>query len=298
MAEKHRIFTQEAHRFVSGSITETRDKDKDGRLIPEDNRRYEYGVAMRKDSPDTLRIINDMHTFMGGQWAADAAKIAALNAYWQNGLNGLSMKISDGDKPNQKGAVNDNTKGCYVFWFSNWGGEPPRTVDPHNQDIPGSVIKRGYFVQIAMTIKDNEQPLPSSGIYLDSEIIRFADVGDVISGGISADEAFGGTLAPTANKYQPGQVGMMPGAGATTATATVAPTAAPALPGTGNVASAPAHTPQAAAVTPVIPGTGQVAAAPVTASPISAPGVTPHNGILAGPGVAAPTTTVPGLPGA
>ena len=290
MVEKYRIFTQEAHRFVSGSITEKREKDKDGRLIPEDKRRYEYGIAMRKDSPDALRIINEMHTFMGAQWITDAAKVAALNAYWQNGLNGLSMKISDGDQPNSQGNLNDNTKGCYVFWFSNWGGEPPRTVDPHNQDIPASVIKRGYFVQIAMTIKDNEQPLPSSGIYLDSEIIRFADVGDVISGGISADEAFGGTLAPTANKYQPGQVGMMPGAGATAAGAAVAPTTAPALPGTGNAASAPVQ-PQTGVVG--LPGQGapQQAASQETTSPIN-----PHNGILAGPGAA--PTTVPGLPGA
>jgi len=297
MANKYRLFTQEAHRFVSGSITDKRDKDKDGRIIPEENRRYEYGVAMRKDSPDTLRIINEMHTIMSGEWANDAAKVAALNAYWQNGLNGLSMKISDGDNPNQKGVVNDNTKGCYVFWFSNWGGEPPKTVDPHNQDIPGSVIKRGYMVQIAMTIKDNEQPLPSSGIYLDSEVIRFADVADVISGGISADEAFGGTLAPTANKYQPGQVGMMTPSSAPAATA---PTGA-GLPGAtvqGNPVGVPGQTQQAAVGTQM-PGAVPGGAPQTTASPTNVTGVAPHQTILQGPpGVAAPTNTVPGLPGA
>ena len=289
MANVLKFFTQGTHRLVSGSLTDkvTKDRNNNNALIPEDKQRYEFGVAMRKDDPDTIRVINEIHGFLAAEWANDQGKIAALNAYWSNGCDGVSLKIKDGDKPNAKGKLNDNTVGCYVFYFSNWGGEPPKTVDPHNQDIPGASIKRGYMVQIAGSIKDNGEAYNTNprmnrcGAYLDADVIRLVDVGEVITGGIDADTAFGGTLAPTATKYQPGQLGMP---GATTGAAAGHVGGAPGLPGANQAA--------AATGAPGLPGQGQ-------AQQSAAPGNTPaaHGAILSGPGVQAPAGNVPGLPG-
>lgn len=287
MGNQLNFFTNSVHRLVSGSLTDrvTKDRNNNNAPIPEDKQRYEFGVAMRKDDPDTTRLINEIHTFLSQEWANDAGKIAALNNYWASGCDGISLKIKDGDQPNSKGKFNDNTKGCFVFYFSNWGGEPPRCVDPHNQDIPGDAVKRGYYVQIAGTIKDNGEVYSTNprmnrcGAYLDSNVVRLVAEGEVITGGIDAETAFGGTTA--ANLTLP--AGAKPlGSGA-------------GIPGMASSANLPGMSAPVQPQTAVagLPGTAPVQqAAPVTtASPID-----PHTAILQGP-AASPVTTVPGLPG-
>ena len=299
-ATKLSLFTTSAVRLVSGSVSEkvTKDRNNNNAPIPEDKQRYEFGVAMRKDDPDTIRIITEIHNHFAAQWANDAGKLNALNNYWQNGCDGISLKIKDGDKPNSKGNVNDNTAGCYVFYFSNWGGEPMNTVDPMNQNIPPSAIKRGFYVQVAFGAKDNGEAYNTNprqnrcGAYLDADVVRLVAEGDVITGGIDAETAFGGTTAanvalPQGARPLGSNVGL-PGVG-TSAT----------LPGVGAVTgnAAPDQTGQVAAATQ-IPGVAPNTAHQTTASVTDpAAHVTPHNGILGGPAATAQPTGIPGLPG-
>lgn len=301
MGNQLNFFTNSVHRLVSGSLTDkvTKDRNNNNAPIPEDKQRYEFGIAMRKDDPDTIRIINEIHGFLAAEWANDQGKIAALNAYWQNGCDGVSLKIKDGDKPNSKGKLNDNTTGCFVFYFSNWGGEPPRTVDPHNQDIPGEAVKRGFYVQVAGTIKDNGEAYNTNprmnrcGAYLDSQVVRLVAEGDVITGGVDAETAFGGTTAADVQLPQ----GARPlGTGAGIPGMGSSPNAG--LPDAGNVAGVSAQPQTGAAVLPG-QGTPHQIAPQTTASHIN-----PHNGILGGPNAATQqpvgqvNTGLPGLPGA
>ena len=57
MANKHDFFTNSVGRFVSGSMTEKRAKDNDGRAIDPDDQRFEFGVAFRKDDPDRKSVV-------------------------------------------------------------------------------------------------------------------------------------------------------------------------------------------------------------------------------------------------
>ena len=289
MGNRLDFFTQGVHRLVSGSVTEkvTKDRNNNNAPIPEDKQRYEFGVAMRKDDPDTTNLINQIHNFLAAEWANDQGKIAALNAYWSNGCQGISLKIKDGDIPNAEGKLNENTQGCFVFYFSNWGGQLPRTVDPANQDIPGSAVKRGYYVQIAGSVKDNGEAYSTNprhnrcGAYLDSTVIRLVAEGDIITGGIDADTAFGGTTATGVAL----PVGARPlGTGTTpNAPGTTIPQGN-ALPG---VASAATQTPQY----------NQGGAPQQTAYPSNpAQNIQPHGQILGGPNGGG-ATNLPGLPG-
>lgn len=306
MGNQLNFFTESVHRLVSGSLTDkvTKDRNNNNAPIPEDKQRYEFGIAMLKTDPDTIRIINEIHGFLAAEWANDAGKIAALNAYWQNGCDGVSLKIKDGDKPNSKGKVNEHTKGCFVFYFSNWGGEAPRTVDPHNQDIPGEAVKRGFYVQVAGTIKDNGEQYSTNprqnrcGAYLDSQVVRLVAEGDVIVGGVDPETAFGGTTAANASLPE----GARPlGTGAGIPGMGSSPNAA--LPGMGN-AQAGAQVQQQAG-NAALPGanTAQQTAPQTTAShgdPNATANIQPHNGILGGPGATTTqqvNTGLPGLPG-
>ncbi len=263
-APKHFFNTNAVGRFVSGSLTEQRKQDIDGRPIAEEDRRTEIGIAFKKTDPDMTRIFGEMNIYLGAQWATDQAKLTALAGWFQT-MDGLSLKISDGDKANSKGKFNDNSKDCYVFWFST-----PfdfKTVDPHNQELPAEAIKRGWHVQIAGDFTDNQQPWTISrnrcGMYLNFSVVRLVAEDDEIKSGISAEEAFGGSVAPTNLPSGARAVGTdvgMPG---------MAPSqqagAAPEMPGQQAVPTAQPSTP------------GQPPTAAVTASPSN---ITPHNGIL------------------
>lgn len=291
MANKHDFFTNQVCRFVSGSLTEKRTKDTNGRLLPEEKHRYEFGIALSKTDPDTARLFVEFQAFMQNEWANDQNKLTALVNWFQT-MTGMPMKISDGDRPNAKGQLNSNTTGCFVFWFST--GFQPKCCTATNEEIPAEAIKRGYYVQIAGNIASNGLPWQpdgkGAGIYMNPSVIRLVGEGDEIVGGVDAATAFGGTAAPT--QLPPGarpvgtNVGM-PGMAPVTG---VAP---------GPQANAPVPNQTA----PVgMPGqtTGQQAAPVATASPSN---INPHTGILNGPNTtvtaAAPATGggLPGLPG-
>jgi hypothetical protein len=233
-------------RFVSGSITDKRTTGHDGQPLPEDKQRFEFGVAVRKDDAGLVAIFGAMK----GEAASQHGALPAVQAF---DLNGYSWKVTDGDKPNRKGQVNENTTGCYVFWFSS--SYPPQTVNAQNTMIDATEIKRGYYVDVAFNVKNNGKSGQQAGIYVNPTHVRLIAYGEEIRGGIDANAAFANTPAPTS---------LPPGASATPVASTPAPGTAPAP--AGNAAPAPAASPAQAA-----PAPNSVTASPTNAAPAPAP---------------------------
>jgi hypothetical protein len=264
---------------VSGSLTEKRIVDGDGRLKPENKQQYEFGIAFPKTDPDMQRLFGEFHTYLSDEWSRSPDRLQALET-WFGTMGGLSMKISDGDKPNQKGKVNPNTTGHFVFWFSS--SYPTKAVNTTYDEIDASDIVRGYYVRIAGNISDNGEPIAGAGIYMNPTVIQLVAEGDEIRGGIDAKAAFGGSAVsslPTgARPVGSGlaQVGKPPSVGM------------PGLPGG----------PQTTSVgMPGLPGGPQTTSAPFSGQTTSH--IDPHTSILSGPGGAVPQAArgLPGLPG-
>lgn len=271
MSDRLEFFTPVVGRFVNGSITEKRTKDSDNREIPADKQRYEFGVAFEKAAIWPM-LTEQWYPFLGTALARDQNAMQRMTN-WFSTMQGFSMKVSDGDAPNARGAVSEHTKGCFVIYFSSM--YPPKAVgpDPMFTEIDPAMIKRGFYVQVAGNIGSNEQPGDRAGIYVNGNVMRLIAEGDEIRGGVDAAAAFGGAAAPTALPPGARPLGSTSGMGS----AFGAPAGLPGLPG-----GAPALVQTAPAAMPGIPG-----AAPGIASGGSVPGVVPHTGILAGP---------PGLP--
>jgi len=281
MSERFDFYTPVVGRFVNGSITEKRTKDSDGRAIEADAQRFEFGVAFEKAAIWPM-LVEQWYPFLATALARDQNASQRMTN-WFSTMSGYSMKVSDGDAPNRKGAVNEHTKGCFVIYFSSLF--MPQTVGPDAAftEIDAATIKRGFYVQVAGNIAPNGQPGDRAGIYVNANAVRLIAEGDEIRGGIDAASAFGGAAAPTALPPGAKPLGSTSGAGqafgAPGLPGASAPASTPGLPG----ASAPAPAQTAPAGMPGLPGV-----APQTASAGSPPaGVVPHTGILAGP---------PGLP--
>lgn len=273
MSDRLEFFTPVVGRFVNGSITEKRTKDSEGRDIPADKQRYEFGVAFEKTAIWPM-LTEQWYPFLATALARDQNALNRM-ANWFSTMQGFSMKVSDGDAANARGAVNEHTKGCFVIYFSSV--YPPKAVgpDPMFTEIDPAMIKRGFYVQVAGNIASNDQPGDRAGIYANANVMRLIAEGDEIRGGVDAAAAFGGAAAPTVLPPGARPLGSTSGMGA--AFGAGAPAGLPGLPG-----GAPAPVQTAPAAMPGIPG-----AAPGIVSGGSVPGVVPHTGILAGP---------PGLP--
>ena len=266
MAERLEFFTPVVGRFVSGSITEKRTKDNDNRDIAPDDQRFEFGVAFDKASIWPM-LTEQWYPWLAAQLGRDPNGLQRLQG-WFTSLSGFSMKVADGDKPNKAGALNEHTKGCFVIYVSS--SYQPKTVGPDAAftEIDPTVIKRGFYVQIAGNVAPNAQPGDRAGVYVNCNVVRLIAEGDEIKGGVDAATAFGGTQAPMA--LPPGARPLGSASGGAAAFG-----GAPGLPGGG----VPAPGATAPAGLPGLPGVG---APPSTASHIN-----PHTGILNGP---------PGLP--
>lgn len=199
MSERLNIVTP-VGRFVSGDLQNKRSKDNKNRPIPEDKQRFEFGVAFPKADLWSL-LTEQMYPWIAARATTDRNAAQRLQNWFQT-FSGFSMKVQDGDKPNEKGQVNENTAGHFVMYFSS--SFPPNTVDPSNNDIDPSLIKRGYYVQIAGTVAPNGtqgavfQTGEDAGIFLSGNFVRLIAEGDEIRTGMSAEDAFGGASAPTA----------------------------------------------------------------------------------------------------
>jgi hypothetical protein len=183
-------------RFVSGSLTERQKTDFDGKPIAEEDQRFSFGVAFRKDDPK----INELFTYLHGA-AMSNPQHAALPAVQAFDLGGYSWKIKDGDAPNAKGSVSENTKGHWVAYLSS--SFPIKCCDASNAQIDAADVKRGFFVDLVVNAKSNGITDPKrAGIYLNPEWVRLIAFGPEIQGGIDAATAF--ASAPPPAQLPPG----------------------------------------------------------------------------------------------
>ena len=203
-------------RFVSGSITEKRTTDYEGRALSEDKQHYSFGVAFPKTDPAMPAVFQYVQ-------AAAREGHAGLPAVEAFDLNGYSWKIKDGDAPNGRGETSANTAGCYVFYFNSM--YPVNCCDQTNATLPTEAVYRGCYVDMVISAKSNALRGDKAGVYLNPNWMRFIANGERITGGVDAKTAFGGH-APAA---------LPPGASASPVPSS-APSAAMTAP-----APAPAH---------------------------------------------------------
>jgi len=197
----------------------------------------------------------------------------------------FAFKVTDGDSqvPNTKGTKPCDREGFPGHWVLNFsGGYAPKCYilenGAHKLITDPSMIKRGYYIRIAGSVKGNgsqQQP----GIFLNHSMVELVGYGEEIVTGPNADAVFGG--APAA--------ALPAGASATP----LAPAAAPAMPGAAPTpAPMPGATPSPAPAAP---------AAPAPAAPAPAAPVQPAPDLLQpqpGQGPAAPAAPAPAAPAA
>lgn len=291
-------------RFVSGSLTEKRSKDHEGKPIEPEDQRYEYAVAYPK---------GEFWAWLTGQfWTETLAKALAgaphalqlAQAWFGNGFNGFSMKMDDGDKPNRRGGINENTKSCFVVYFS--AMNPPQCVIGASAQaltqIDAAEVKRGYYVMASGTIKFNEKSGAQIGIYVNGSHLWLLERGPEILGGVDAATAFAGLALPPGvtpidmSGGAAGAFGAAPGLPPMPGMQPAAP--AQMAPTMGMQPAAPVPAQMAPAASPV-PGFTPPGAPQQTAYPGSAPAVQPYYGAMqpGQPPAQAPAAAPVGLPG-
>lgn len=190
-------------RLVRGSLNERAKEDYDGNPYPPGEGPFELGFAIRKDDPATGEFLGKLYQ----KAISDAPNLKTrIDGEWQSGftMGSFRFKVRDGDRPNQKGAVNQNTVGHYVLNLSTnlavkftytdqFGlrltdvmGQPilPRTA------IPPEKIKIGDYAFLSISAKYNDKMDATAGIFLSQAAVMLAGYGEAISGGLSLDEAF------------------------------------------------------------------------------------------------------------
>lgn len=230
-------------RFVSGSLTEKRTTDYEGRIKPEDKQQYEFGFAIRKDDAEINACLGAVHAHATTEFSAHP-QISAIIGQFDFGVRGFSWKIADGSKPDQKGNVNKNTVDCWVIYFKTSWAIP--CVDASNATIPAEDFKRGFFGVVAFKVQGNDLFNDHAGIYMNPEILKMVAHGNEITGSVDAETAFKDHVVPAT---------LPPGASLT-------PVATP-LPSPG--------APVAGQMPDVMPPSPSGATLPETASPSSMP---------------------------
>ena len=281
MADRIQIYLP-VSRFVSGSLTQKRTQNARRQPIAEDKQQFEFGLALRKDSPDAQAFWGQLLNGFKTAFAHNPAVHPVIDQWLQNGFNGFSGKVSDGDTPNAQGTLNENTQGCWVIYCST--SYPPVCADETNAQIDPERIERGYYVDATLSLAPNSNPIGDGiGCYVNPDMIRLRAIGEVIRGGIDTQSVGAsmpmGALPQGAAPVGQGAVGgaPMPGMGAPAAPQQpqppqAAPTAAPPAPAPQ---TAPPPMPAGGAPQqPSMPGTG-------TSSPTN-PQYPPHTGVLPG----------------
>jgi hypothetical protein len=271
-------------RLVQGDCFEGQTKDAEGNPLVIKNGpnagqpRVDYFMAIA--IPKTDATYNKLWATIHGE--ARAAFPSLFDASGNCINPKFAFKVTDGDSqvPNTKGVKPCDREGFPGHWVLNFsGGYAPKCYIQENGAYKlvtdPSMIKRGYYIRIAGTVKGNgsqQQP----GVFLNHSMVELVGYGEEIVTGPNADAVFGG--APAA--------ALPAGASATP----LAPAAAPAMPGAAPTPAAPA--PAAPAPAPAAPAPGQAPAAPAApvqpATDLLQPGQAPAAPAAPAPAPAAP----------
>lgn len=284
-------FNTPGGRFVGGHPTEKQTHDYQNRPIAPEKQRISVGIAFPKSQDAAAQInvlLGQIYNFALGQYAnkpGGQRAYAEAQKFVGDPNAKFSWKIKDGDAPNSDGTFNENTKNCWVFWFSTT--IPFKACDglQGNKEIDPATIKRGWYVDMFGNCSINGLTDDNAGIYLNPSIMRLIGYGPEIVGGPNIQQAFGNVPVPTmpgASTMPVAPAGGIPQAAPTPAPAPVGlPQAAPA--GLPQQQPMPGFTPPTAAPT------GN--ALPATGYPSN---VQPHTTFV--PGAPAPQQAAPAAP--
>lgn len=265
MAKLERFnFNTPVGRFVSGSLTEKRTTDNNGRPIDPEKQRYEFGLAIPFSDPGVMSLIQQIGMNARNQYSVIAPHVVPKIDQWFQTLDGFSMKISNGNAPNAKGKVNPNTVDHFVFWFST--AMPIITCRvPDNAQIPAESIKRGWFVDVAGSSVINELVDHQAGAYLNPSVVRLCFEGEEILAGVDPQTAFANVPPPVQMPAGARPIGALPSVPASAGPPSVGmmhmPAPAPVAPPMGMPAPAPVAAPVGGMPAPAgmqpYPGAGQ-----------------------------------------
>lgn len=290
-------FVSPIMRLVQGSLSlETKNDPTTGKPKLDENgqpiKECFIALAIRKDDPN-------LGTFYSLFTAAAKAEFPHLFDAAGNCTHPrFAMKWQDGDGVDNSGKSVADKPGFAGHWIVKMGTrympkcyyEGKFDATQQIQD-PNSVIKRGYFVRVAGTIRGNgvtpndRQAVP--GLFVSPNLVSFVRPGDEIVGGPDAAKTFGSAPLPagTVVEHTPmsppagGPGGLTPppspGMGGPAAPAAPGvPVAAPAGPAAPVAAPAGPVAPVAAPVAPAAPLPPPVPAGPQYQMTASANGVT------------------------
>lgn len=199
MADNNRLrMVLPVGRYISGDHANKKTTDFENRPIADESKhQFTFGVAVRKDAPGLNEIFQSIWNMLLAAYAQDRTGVQqrmGLGLGVGTKKGGISWKFRDGDQPDQKGNIDDNARGCWVFYFaSSFMG---KFCNNQNVEFGPENIKRGYYVDVSFSTAANGEPGDRAGIYLNQEVTRLVGYGEEIHGGISAAAAFGGA-APT-----------------------------------------------------------------------------------------------------
>ena len=196
-----------AGRVIMGDLATKQTKDHQNRDLEERKHHFFFGVAIPKTDPNVGAMIGQIQQFAFQAYANHANVTAQI----QLGFAGnFAFKIDDGDDPKVK---NEHAKGCFVFKFSTT--LPLRACNNQNQQIDPSEIKRGFWVDVGVTIVANGATDNTAGIYLNPNVVRLLGYAEEIHSGPTPDQVFANApaqLPPGASATPVAPSGGMPGA--------------------------------------------------------------------------------------
>lgn len=273
-------FISPVARFVQGSLTlETKMDQQTGKPKLDENgqpiKEQFMAIAIRKDDPG----LGQFYALFVAAARADFPHL--FDAQGNMTHPQFAWKIQDGDGVDSSGkSVKDKPgfAGHYIFkmgtrylpkCFHHGKYDPAQQIQN-----PNDVIKKGYFVRVAGTIRGNgvtpQDRTNKPGLFVSPNLVEFIAFGEEIVGGPDANKIFGS--APAIGVLPPGA------------------TAAPVLAAPGGPAGMPALTAPGTAATG-LPGIGGTPTLPAVAAPATA---TPTLA-LPGAGAGVPTLTPPTL---
>lgn len=220
MSQKEIInFLTPVGRLISGSVTEVRTEDSEGRPlvfksgpnVGQPRGEYSIGIAIPKTQQD----------WKLEQWAGPLLQAAQRDfphlftapGQLANPQQAFAFKVTDGDSqvPNTRGnkpCDMEGAKGNWVVWMNNGFAPKLYKWDPQSNRAvalaPGEEIKRGYYVEAFGSTLGNNQQGNQSGIYINLSMVCLRAYGDEIVSGPSVEQAgFGGGALPTGASTMP-----------------------------------------------------------------------------------------------
>lgn len=213
-------------RLVQGDCFEGQTKDAEGNPLVIKNGpnagqpRVDYFIAIA--IPKTDVTYNELWTTIHSEARAAFPSLFDTSGNCINPT--FAFKVTDGDSqvPNSKGVKPCDRQGFAGHWVLNFsGGYAPKCYIKENGAYKlvtdPSIIKCGYYIRIAGTVKGNgSQQKP--GVFLNHSMVELVGYGEEIITGPNADAVFGSApaavlpagasatpLAPTTPSPVPGQ---------------------------------------------------------------------------------------------